>query len=282
MPGPYCVAFRPPTAGSCRRGYVRADGEGGGADSANVPPTVPPREKPQQIADELRQLIVNGELQRGRLARPRARAGRALRRVAALAPRGAAHPRGRGADHRRPGRARRRRRARARRAHDGPHGGAGAPGPQRLAGRRLRGAASSRARGRPPRRRRRAATGRRPASSATTHRRAGRASIEDPEAFGRANAHFHERLVALAGNQTLAIVAEMLNEIVARAVTEVSQAEPGQDSIATRRRGIRSQRAARRAHRGRATPTRPRSTGRSTWPSWGGSCSASAPPRSST
>jgi hypothetical protein len=29
---------------------------------------------------------------------------------------------------------------------------------------------------------------------------------------------------------------------VARAVTEVSQAEPGQESIATRRRGIRSQR----------------------------------------
>jgi DNA-binding FadR family transcriptional regulator len=66
-------------------------------------------------------------------------------------------------------------------------------------------------------------------------------AIEDPEAFGRANAHFHERLVELAGNQTLAILAETLNEIVARAVTEVSQAEPGRDSLATRRRGIRSQ-----------------------------------------
>lgn len=65
--------------------------------------------------------------------------------------------------------------------------------------------------------------------------------IEDPEAFGRANARFHERLVALAGNQTLSIVAEMLNEIVARAVTAVSKAGPAGSSVATRRRGIRSQ-----------------------------------------
>jgi len=65
--------------------------------------------------------------------------------------------------------------------------------------------------------------------------------IEDPAAFGRANARFHERLVELGGNQTLGIVAEMLNEIVARAVTAVSQAEPARDSVSTRRRGIRSQ-----------------------------------------
>ena len=38
------------------------------------------------------------------------------------------------------------------------------------------------------------------------------AAIGEPEAFGRANAEFHEQLVALAGNQTLTIVAEMLNE----------------------------------------------------------------------
>ncbi len=67
------------------------------------------------------------------------------------------------------------------------------------------------------------------------------ACLDDPEVFGVANARFHERLVALAGNQTLSIVAEMLNEIVSRAVTEVSQA-PGEESIETRRRGIRSQR----------------------------------------
>jgi GntR family transcriptional regulator, transcriptional repressor for pyruvate dehydrogenase complex len=68
-----------------------------------------------------------------------------------------------------------------------------------------------------------------------------RAVIDDPEAFGHANARFHERLVALAGNQTLSIVAEMLNEIVARAVTAVSQSNSRRASTATRRRGIRSQ-----------------------------------------
>ena len=67
-------------------------------------------------------------------------------------------------------------------------------------------------------------------------------AIDDPEAFGRANARFHEELVAMAGNQTLTIVAEMLNEIVARAVTAVSQAAPADGgSTATRRRGVRSQ-----------------------------------------
>src|SRR6185437_12942937 len=66
-------------------------------------------------------------------------------------------------------------------------------------------------------------------------------AIDDPEAFGVANARFHERLVALAGNQTLLIVAEMLSEVVARAVTAVAQSSGASDSVATRRRGIRSQ-----------------------------------------
>ena len=65
--------------------------------------------------------------------------------------------------------------------------------------------------------------------------------IPDPDGFGPANARFHERLVALAGNQTLTIVAEMLNEVVTRAVTAISKTGPPQDSAATRRRGIRSQ-----------------------------------------
>ena len=47
--------------------------------------------------------------------------------------------------------------------------------------------------------------------------------------------------MSLAGNQTLSIVAEMLNEIVARAVTAVSQGGDSVGSVATRRRGIRSQ-----------------------------------------
>jgi DNA-binding FadR family transcriptional regulator len=66
--------------------------------------------------------------------------------------------------------------------------------------------------------------------------------IHDPEAFGHANARYHERLVALAGNQTLTIVAEMLDEIVARGVTAVSRTGSEGDSVAIRRRGIRSQR----------------------------------------
>ena len=65
--------------------------------------------------------------------------------------------------------------------------------------------------------------------------------IDDPEAFGRANSRFHARLVELAGNQTLSLVAEMLNEIVARAVTAVSQADAGKDTGAIRLRGLRSQ-----------------------------------------
>jgi GntR family transcriptional regulator, transcriptional repressor for pyruvate dehydrogenase complex len=67
-------------------------------------------------------------------------------------------------------------------------------------------------------------------------------AIEDPETFGVANAKFHERLVSLAGNQTFSIVAEMLNEIVARAVTAVSSADDVAGSLTTRKRGIRSQR----------------------------------------
>jgi GntR family transcriptional regulator, transcriptional repressor for pyruvate dehydrogenase complex len=46
----------------------------------------------------------------------------------------------------------------------------------------------------------------------------------------------------MAGNQTLTIVAEMLNEVVARAVTAVSRSDAdGAESTATRRRGVRSQ-----------------------------------------
>jgi DNA-binding FadR family transcriptional regulator len=65
--------------------------------------------------------------------------------------------------------------------------------------------------------------------------------IGDPEGFGPVNARFHLRLVGLAGNQTLTIVAEMLNEIVVRAVTAISKTGALGDSATTRRRGIRSQ-----------------------------------------
>lgn len=66
-------------------------------------------------------------------------------------------------------------------------------------------------------------------------------AVTDPAAFGEANARFHQQLVQLAGNQTLTIVMEMLNEVLARAVTAVSQVEPAKDSVSTRRRGLRSQ-----------------------------------------
>ena len=68
------------------------------------------------------------------------------------------------------------------------------------------------------------------------------ASKDDPGAFGVANVAFHERLVSLGGNQTLAIVTEMLDEIVVRAVTAASQTGDVVGSRATRRRGLRSQR----------------------------------------
>ncbi|HEY6792572.1 MAG TPA: FCD domain-containing protein [Trebonia sp.] len=67
-------------------------------------------------------------------------------------------------------------------------------------------------------------------------------TINDPEAFALANAEFHERLVLLAGNQTLSILVEMLDEIVTRAVTAVSKVGSIMGSLATRQRGIRSQR----------------------------------------
>ena len=67
-------------------------------------------------------------------------------------------------------------------------------------------------------------------------------SLDDPAAFSLANARFHEQLVALAGNETLTIVAEMLNEIVTAAVTAIAETPPADQSLQTRRRGIKSQR----------------------------------------
>jgi GntR family transcriptional repressor for pyruvate dehydrogenase complex len=67
------------------------------------------------------------------------------------------------------------------------------------------------------------------------------AAIEDPDEFAIANAAFHQRLVLLAGNQTLNIVAEMLNEVVVRAVTAVSRSDGTVESQSVRRRGMRSQ-----------------------------------------
>src|SRR3546814_20804496 len=70
-------------------------------------------------------------------------------------------------------------------------------------------------------------------------------ALDEPAAFGTANSAFHEALVAMTGNETLIILYEMVNEVVARAVTAVSQAagaEEDNGSTATRRPGVRSQR----------------------------------------
>jgi GntR family transcriptional regulator, transcriptional repressor for pyruvate dehydrogenase complex len=84
--------------------------------------------------------------------------------------------------------------------------------------------------------------GRKAAAKELRHLIAGEeAAIGDPEMFGIANAAFHQRLVFLAGNQTLTIVAEMLSEVVTRAVTAVSQADDVVGSRSVRQRGIRSQ-----------------------------------------
>jgi GntR family transcriptional repressor for pyruvate dehydrogenase complex len=66
-------------------------------------------------------------------------------------------------------------------------------------------------------------------------------AIADPARFAVANAAFHQRLVARAGNQTLNIVAEMLSEIVVRAVTAVSSSDDANGSLSVRKRGLRSQ-----------------------------------------
>lgn len=64
-------------------------------------------------------------------------------------------------------------------------------------------------------------------------------AIDDPVAFGEATSRFHCRLVDLAGNQTLGVVGEMLNEIVTRAVSVDELAEAG-DAAVARARGLRA------------------------------------------
>lgn len=67
-------------------------------------------------------------------------------------------------------------------------------------------------------------------------------AIDDPERFAVAHAAFHAELVALAGNQTLSIVSEMLDEVVTRAVIAGSQRDgEGNSPLVVRRRGVRGQ-----------------------------------------
>jgi DNA-binding FadR family transcriptional regulator len=50
-----------------------------------------------------------------------------------------------------------------------------------------------------------------------------RAAIDDVAAFGKHNAEFHRQLYVLVGNQTVAIMAEMLAEIIERAIAALGE-----------------------------------------------------------
>jgi len=50
-----------------------------------------------------------------------------------------------------------------------------------------------------------------------------RGALDDIAAFGKANAAFHRQLYVLVGNQTVAIMAEMLAEIVERAIAALGE-----------------------------------------------------------
>jgi GntR family transcriptional regulator, transcriptional repressor for pyruvate dehydrogenase complex len=69
---------------------------------------------------------------------------------------------------------------------------------------------------------------------------AGREVVHDRIAFSNANEKFHVHLIRLSGNQTLGMLAETLKEIVARAVV-VGQVNPKVNSLASRERTLRSQ-----------------------------------------
>lgn len=65
-------------------------------------------------------------------------------------------------------------------------------------------------------------------------------AIDDIVAFANAQVRFHEEIVTLAGNRTLTIVMEMLNEVIARAIQDVITQSENQ-GVAARRSAIRSQ-----------------------------------------
>lgn len=63
--------------------------------------------------------------------------------------------------------------------------------------------------------------------------------IDDAVAFTNAQVSFHEAIVALAGNRTLTLIAEMLNEVIGRAVQDVIEQSRRQD-VNARRRAVRA------------------------------------------
>ena len=143
--------------------------------------------------------------------------------------------------------------------------GSGAAGPGRVPRRRVRGRAPSS--NRPP-------SGL-VASSRDRRRRAERArrliteeelAIEDPGRSACPTPAFHEELMAMAGNETLTIVFEMLNEVVASRGGGGQPGRRGDGSVSPAPRGPVPG-SARRAHRARRADGGRRSTGERTWAS---------------
>lgn len=64
-------------------------------------------------------------------------------------------------------------------------------------------------------------------------------TFNDPLACTNAMIKFHSDIITLAGNQTLQLICEMINEVISRAIADVQQRSQ-QDSIAARRRTTRS------------------------------------------
>jgi GntR family transcriptional repressor for pyruvate dehydrogenase complex len=64
-------------------------------------------------------------------------------------------------------------------------------------------------------------------------------TVDDPARFATANSRFHHSLVALAGNRTLAIVTEILDEVIERSV-DIAELASSQ-SVAMIRSSIESQ-----------------------------------------
>ena len=235
----------------------------------------PIREKPQLIADELRALIVAGDLSEGEslghepdlierfgVSRPSLReALRILEAEGLITCRARCVRRGGG--------------ARAERADDRPDRGARPPGPQRVPRRRPPGAQPARTGCRRDHRPlRQTALRRQPARCCSSTSR--NATSTTPTASAPRTPRSTSASSRLAGNQTLTIVAEMLNEIVSRAVTAVSQAGPnGQSS-----RPVDAASAPSDAWSNSSPPvTAPgrRNTGGPTWRWWARYCSASRP-----
>lgn len=67
------------------------------------------------------------------------------------------------------------------------------------------------------------------------------AAIGDPVAYAALNVEFHERLVEGSGNQTLVLLAEVLHDLVANAVTKLMALDTEAQGIARRRRGLKAQ-----------------------------------------